>query len=117
MTKSKPAQGFDAKIANQVGKLTALIEEQKSREEKRKAAAASAVKKAFALWLERAPAADCHGFVSMLAETATKRNKVLIQEFLDAVDVVDVEGGMTAEPTGTKSIDASVEQAPIMGSQ
>ena len=96
--------------------MTALFEEQKSREEERKAAAASAVKKAFALWLERAPAADCHGFVSMLAETATKRNKVLIQEFLETLDVDEGDGAEVVEPTGTKGADASVEQSSIKGS-
>lgn len=99
MTKSVAQQDiFDAKIANQVGRLTTLIADQKGREEQRKAASRKAVLAAFETWLTKAPDAECFSFVAKLAETANQRNKTLIAEFLDALEVEEISEVAVGEP-------------------
>lgn len=99
MTKSVAQQDiFDAKIANQVGKLTTLIADQKGREEQRKAASRKAVLVAFDTWLTKAPDAERHSFVAKLAETVNQRNKGLIAEFLDTLEVEEVDEVVASEP-------------------
>ncbi|TKZ15473.1 hypothetical protein FAP39_17065 [Shimia litoralis] len=95
---------FDAKVANQVGKLAIVISAQKTYEEQRKTASRKAVLVAFDMWLTKASDAERYTFVARLAETANQRNKSLINEFLDALDV-PMEQDMSDEVEGTPQME------------
>lgn len=72
----------------------------------RKVAGRKAVVATFDTWLAKAPDAERFRFVEALAETANKRNKELIGEFLDTLDLEE----------GNDEVAAVVEVAPKVDS-
>ncbi|SMP16084.1 hypothetical protein [Shimia sagamensis] len=98
---------LDIKTARLVDQLKAVIAEQKSVEELRKVECQKAILATFEAWLTKAPDAVRFPVIQLLSETATKRNKALIEEFLDGLNVnetVDEEAEEKVEVLADKKM-------------